>query len=1046
MHNMLKLCLMVTLWIILHFQLFNVAAFNLDTENVMQKKGDPGTLFGFSVAFHEQLSPARKKLLLVGAPRAKHQDHVNVTGVVYMCDLSTTSEHCQPIKFDHKEFLSSKGTNNQWMGIKVTSQGVGKNVMACAHRYQHPSPYSPNLLTGQCYLLGDHLQVGTEERTWRRVVCDNEHLANRRNNHEWFAYCQQGHGASFAKDNTSVLFGAPGAYQWKGIVRMEPLDNLDYTNENSRETGFIDRFDQEVIPLQANSYLGFSVDSGMSLVGRGELTIVSGAPRGGFSGQVAFLKADPEVKTNLLVEQVLSGPGLASSFGYDLAVVDLNADGWEDLAVGAPQFYMKNEDVGGAVFIYINRNGKHWDNIVPVPLHGERESMFGLAVENLGDINRDGYGDIAVGAPYEGSGRVYIYCGSAEGVHKKASQVISPALKTVNLFGYSLSCNMDIDNNQYPDLAVGSLSDSVFVFRARPVVSVRTDMKIKPNHVNIIKQRCDEQTCAFAGQACFAYTAQPASYNPKLTLNYIFEADSERRTSRSRVEFLFSPQGKLELPEKGKQMCTDIKLRLLRDIRDKLSSIPVSVTVSLWSSEEMTRMSADESRIPPVLNLYQQKTTVSEIIIINDGCGDDNICKSNLQIQYKFCSKKTQNGEVVFTPLVRQDGIAVITPTDEDIALEITVTNRHGDDAHQSHVIITLPDTLRYSSVVHRGKELSCSANENGTLIDCELGNPFHRDAELTYHVILTTSGISLSTRDVNGTLQLQTTSVQNLQPVEVLARVVFELELKINGVVRPSQVSLGDILKGESAIHSLEEIGASVQFDFKIINLGRPLKYFSNASLNVFWPKETSVGKWLLYLTHISTEGVRSVPCSPANEINPLKDVKGWNAASRRKRHTKLEALSSEGLTFLSKKRKFKTLSCSDGLTCVEIRCPLVELDSTAMVVLHSHLWNATLAEDYSHLHFLDIVVDVTLSLNNAPGNIGLKSETNVTQVKLTVFFERKTEFLTKVAWWIILLTVVTLLLLLCFLAYILWKYKCIHHLTHKKKPSEDPAEHLKG
>lgn len=35
--------------------------------------------------------------------------------------------------------------------------------------------------------------------------------------------------------------------------------------------------------------------------------------------------------------------------------------------------------------------------------------------------------------------------------------------------------------------------------------------------------------------------------------------------------------------------------------------------------------------------------------------------------------------------------------------------------------------------------------------------------------------------------------------------------------VVRPSQVSLGDILKGESAIHSLEEIGASVQFDFKV-------------------------------------------------------------------------------------------------------------------------------------------------------------------------------------------------------------------------------------
>ncbi len=72
---------------------------------------------------------------------------------------------------------------------------------------------------------------------------------------------------------------------------------------------------------------GFSIDSGMALMRKGELTIISGAPRGGYSGQVAFLKADPVTKTNLSVELVLSGPGLASSFGYDVAVVDLNGDG-----------------------------------------------------------------------------------------------------------------------------------------------------------------------------------------------------------------------------------------------------------------------------------------------------------------------------------------------------------------------------------------------------------------------------------------------------------------------------------------------------------------------------------------------------------------------------------------------------------------------------------------------------------------------------------------------------------------------------------------------
>lgn len=35
----------------------------------------------------------------------------------------------------------------------------------------------------------------------------------------------------------------------------------------------------------------------------------------------------------------------------------------------------------------------------------------------------------------------------------------------VRRFGYSISGGLDIDNNQYPDIAVGSLNDSVVLFR-----------------------------------------------------------------------------------------------------------------------------------------------------------------------------------------------------------------------------------------------------------------------------------------------------------------------------------------------------------------------------------------------------------------------------------------------------------------------------------------------------------------------------------------------------------------------------------------------------
>ncbi|KAM3612250.1 uncharacterized protein V6R79_005428 [Siganus canaliculatus] len=927
------------------------------------------------------------------------------------------------------------------MGIRVVSQGPGKYVMACGHRYQQwspsPSAYIPHLVTGQCYLLGDDLEAGTDERTWRRVVCDAEHLSKPKNQ-DWFAYCQQGHGASFAKDNNSLLFGAPGAYQWKGTVRMEPLDNLGISSEEPRETGNIGYFNSKLIPLQRTSYLGFSIDSGLALMRKGELTIVSGAPRGGYSGQVAFLTADPRAQRNLSVDLVISGPGLASSFGYDVAVVDINNDGWEDLAVGAPQFFVKEGAVGGAVYIYINKNGRNWDTVVPTQLVGKKDSMFGLAVENMGDVNRDGYGDIAVGAPYEGSGRVYLYYGSADGIHKKEAQVLSPRSKAVTLFGYSLSGNLDVDNNQYPDLAVGSLSDTVFVFRAKPVVSVSASLKVTPNEVDITKMQCNTKTCYFAVQACFTFTAQLSSFNPTLKINYTFEADAEKRNARlsPRVDFQDAAEGRLRLPGQKREICADTKLRLLHGIKDKLRSIPVSVAVSLMKSD-------DPSVATPVLNLYQQKKTVSEITFVNKGCGRDNICQSNLELHYKFCSKKTQNNQEVCNSLSGEDGVGVIKPSEEKIALEITATNRGGDDAHQSRLVISLPETLRYDSASWSAdSQPPCQPNDKGSVVDCDLGNPLQRDAEITFYVILSTSGISLSTKNVNITMQLKTTSVQTIPPVEARAKVLFDMELQVFGLAKPSQVTLGKSLIGESAVKSVDDIGTPVQYEFRIINLGRPLKSFANASLIINWPKENSAGKWFLYLTQTSSKGVQPVPCSPASEVDPLKEIQGLRSP-RKRRQAEFEAISTDPFSFLTTTRKYKTLTCSDELKCVLIRCPLQGLDSNALIVLHSRLWNSTFTEDYSSLNYLDIVVNASLSLTDSPDNIGLKPENPGTMVKLTVFFERETEYLVKVAWWIILLTVIALLLLLAVFCFLVWKRgwcRCTP-LSKKHKP-EDPKK----
>jgi len=56
-----------------------------------------------------------------------------------------------------------------------------------------------------------------------------------------------------------------------------------------------------------------------------------------------------------------------------------------------------------------------------------------------------------------------------------------------------------------------------------------------------------------------------------------------------------------------------------------------------------------------------------------------------------------------------------------------------------------------------------------------------------------------------------------------------------------------------------------------QVTNLGRPLKTFGTASLDIQWPKEISNGKWLLYLMKIESKGLEKVSCQPQNEINVL-------------------------------------------------------------------------------------------------------------------------------------------------------------------------------
>jgi len=131
------------------------------------------------------------------------------------------------------------------------------------------------------------------------------------------------------------------------------------------------------------------------------------------------------------------------------------------------------------------------------------------------------YIDLAVGAPLEGAGAVYIYRGGAgDRMTSRYSQRIGASdvgrMRLTN-FGHSLGRTpggLDVDASTYPDVVVGAYSArAVVVLRARPVVSVAASLSADPGTINP-----DERSCPFDAQSnncfrlrvCLGYAAEPA--------------------------------------------------------------------------------------------------------------------------------------------------------------------------------------------------------------------------------------------------------------------------------------------------------------------------------------------------------------------------------------------------------------------------------------------------------------------------------------------------------------------------------------------------------
>lgn len=153
---------------------------------------------------------------------------------------------------------------------------------------------------------------------------------------------------------------------------------------------------------------------------------------------------------------VLTGGAPGDFFGVVSDAGDVNGDGYDDVIVGAP-LNDSGADRTGAAYLYLG--GENMDDIADVTLSGGIPGdRFGYSVSGAGDLNNDGYDDIIVGT-YGGLGHAYIFFGGK--AMDNVPDVMLAGAYDGAAFGYSVSEAGDVNRDGYQDVVIGAWGSTV---------------------------------------------------------------------------------------------------------------------------------------------------------------------------------------------------------------------------------------------------------------------------------------------------------------------------------------------------------------------------------------------------------------------------------------------------------------------------------------------------------------------------------------------------------------------------------------------------------
>jgi hypothetical protein len=147
-------------------------------------------------------------------------------------------------------------------------------------------------------------------------------------------------------------------------------------------------------------------------------------------------------------------------FGYAVSGAgDVNADGFDDVVVGA-YGYDDGEDLEGRAYVF-HGSAAGLDAAASWTAEADQVGAYlGFSVSGAGDVNADGFDDVVVGAPLyddgeSAEGRAYVFHGSAAGLEAAAAWT-AESDQVHAVFGQPVSGAGDVNADGFDDVVVGA--------------------------------------------------------------------------------------------------------------------------------------------------------------------------------------------------------------------------------------------------------------------------------------------------------------------------------------------------------------------------------------------------------------------------------------------------------------------------------------------------------------------------------------------------------------------------------------------------------------